>query len=52
CDPGDVDSIFRAIEKEYFAQRPLIPSDMREIYTWSNAAKETLEVYKEVLEEK
>jgi len=25
---------------------------MREIYTWSNAAKETLEVYKEVLEEK
>jgi len=49
CDPNDIDSIFRAIEKEYFAQRPSIPSDMREKYTWSNAAKETFEVYKEVL---
>ena len=49
CEPGDVKTIFSAIEKEYFAPRPGISDEMKKEYTWENAAKKTLEVYKSVL---
>ncbi len=46
CSPDDVDSIKEAILKAYNASPPVIPEDMKENYTWANAAKKTLEVYK------
>lgn len=50
CLPDDIKSIKNAIKKEYFAPRPLIDEKIRQEYTWENAAKRTLEVYKKVLE--
>ncbi len=50
CLPDDIESIKKAIKKEYFAPRPLIDEKIRQEYTWENAAKRTLEVYKKVLE--
>lgn len=52
CSPDNIDSIKNAIKKEYFAPRPVIDEKIREEYTWENAAKRTLEVYKKVLETK
>ena len=52
CEPGDVKTIFSAIEKEYFAPRPKISTEMKKEYTWENAAKKTLEVYSSVLNRK
>ncbi len=49
CKPDDVESIKKAIKKEFFAPRPKIDPIMKRDYTWTNAAKETLQVYKEVL---
>lgn len=49
CDPWDVSSIEHAIEKEYMAKRPIIDDIMLKEYTWHNAAKKTLEVYRKVL---
>lgn len=52
CLPDDIESIKKAIKKEYFAPRPVIDERTRQEYTWENAAKRTLEVYKKVLETK
>lgn len=52
CEPDDVDSIKEAIKKEYYAKRPKLSESVKEEYTWENAAKQTLEVYKEVLDKK
>jgi glycosyltransferase involved in cell wall biosynthesis len=52
CMPDSIDSIKNAIKKEYFAPRPSIDEKIREEYTWENAAKRTLEVYKKVLKTK
>ena len=49
CQPDNIDSITMAIEKEYFAPRPVVPESMAKEFTWENAARKTLEVYKELL---
>ncbi len=49
CDPGDVNSIQKAIDTEYFNQRPTVPENMFKEYTWENAAKKTLEVYHKLI---
>lgn len=49
CDPSDIDSIKDAIKKEFSAPRPTIPDNLRQEYTWENAARKTLEVYNKVL---
>jgi len=46
CRPDNVDSIYEALINEYFAERPKLPSDIINTYTWKNAAVKTLEVYK------
>lgn len=50
CVPDDVSSISKAISKEYFSPRPEIIDLVLKAYTWENAAKKTLEVYKKVLD--
>jgi glycosyltransferase involved in cell wall biosynthesis len=52
CDPSDISSIEQAIIKEYQAARPSITSDMLSEYTWENAAKKSLNVYKRLVETK
>lgn len=49
CDPADITSIQEAIIKEYRAMRPSISSDMLSEYTWENAAKKSLAVYKRLI---
>lgn len=49
CLPDNVEGIKEAIEKEYFSERPLINSSMLLEYTWENAAKKTMEVYKSLV---
>ena len=49
CDPGSIDSIAEAIKKQYNAPRIQIPQEMKEEYTWENAAKKTKKVYEQVL---
>ena len=49
CDPGDSLSIAKAIEVEYSKQRPVIDDNMKNEFTWENAAKKTMEVYEKVL---
>ena len=44
-----LECIKEAIKKEYFGKRPALPKSIKEEYTWENAAKKTLEVYREVL---
>ena len=39
----------RAIKKQYNAPRIQIPQEMKEEYTWENAAKKTKKVYEQVL---
>ena len=51
CKPDDIESIKEAIKKEYFAQRPVLDEKVREEYTWENAAKRTLEIYKDLLKD-
>lgn len=51
CAPDDVESIKEAIKKEYSAKRPVLSESIKREYTWENAAKKTLEVYREVLEQ-
>lgn len=46
CDPGDVNSIKTAIETEFEKPRPVVSDYLRAKYTWKNAAKKTLEIYK------
>lgn len=50
CKPWDVESIEKAIGEQYFAARPELDEDMRQEYTWENAAKKTYKVYKNLLE--
>jgi glycosyltransferase involved in cell wall biosynthesis len=49
CEPDNIESIQSAIAKEYFAPRPNVPSEDLKSYTWENAAKQTLEVYKSLI---
>ena len=49
CDPGSVDSIAEAIKKQYDGPKTTVPAEMREEYTWENAARKTKKVYEEVL---
>lgn len=49
CDPGDVTSIKKAISTEFSKPRPKVPEKLKEIYTWENAAKQTLKVYERLL---
>jgi len=49
CEPDNVESIMKAIRKEYYAKRPQIDEKMKREYTWKSAAKKTLEVYKNLL---
>jgi glycosyltransferase involved in cell wall biosynthesis len=51
CDPGDISSIEKAIEKEYFAQRPVLSDNIKKEFTWENASVKTLEVYNELLKD-
>lgn len=52
CDPVDVNSIKEAIKRSYEAKRPEIGQEMKNLFTWSSVAKETLRVYNELLEGK
>jgi glycosyltransferase involved in cell wall biosynthesis len=49
CIPDNINSIKEAIKKEYYAPRPTLDTKMKKEYTWKNAAKQTLEVYNELL---
>jgi glycosyltransferase involved in cell wall biosynthesis len=49
CDPGDIESIRKAVSEEYSKSRPEVPENLRSVYTWENAAKETLKVYKKLV---
>ena len=50
CRPDDIQSITEALKKEYLAPRPVLEDKIRKEYTWENAAKKTLVVYKQLLE--
>ena len=52
CSPDNVSSITEALEKEYLSARPVLDEKVRLEYTWENAARKTLEVYKETLNKK
>ncbi|MFC1756058.1 glycosyltransferase, partial [Patescibacteria group bacterium] len=52
CKPWDIDSIKEAIGEQFYANRPKLDVDMRQEYTWENAAKKTYRVYEELLEKK
>jgi len=52
CDPWDVESISKAVGEQFFAARPELDEDMRQEYTWENAAKKTFRIYKELLDKK
>jgi len=49
CTPWDVESIKKAIGEQFFANRPKLDEEMRQEYTWENAAKKTYKVYKDLL---
>ncbi|HSX39792.1 MAG TPA: glycosyltransferase [Candidatus Saccharimonadales bacterium] len=46
CTPDSVESIELALEKEFFAPRPILAPEILREYTWENAAKKTLAIYK------
>lgn len=52
CSPEDINSIKDAIKKEYYAKRPVLDSKIKKEYTWKNAAKQTFDVYNELLKDK
>ncbi|MBN1162318.1 glycosyltransferase [Patescibacteria group bacterium] len=49
CDPGDDESIYQAIKNEYHSPRPAVGNEMKNLYTWKNAAEKTLNVYRRLL---
>jgi len=49
CKPDNIISIKEALKKEYYSKRPVLSAKMKHEYTWKNAAKQTLEVYNELL---
>lgn len=49
CEPDNIDSISKAILKEYHNNRPKLPESFRKEYSWENTAKKTIEIYKKVL---
>jgi len=49
CKPWDIESIEKAIGEQYFAARPKLDEEMRQEYTWENAAKKTYRVYENLL---
>jgi len=49
CQPDNIDSIVKALNHEYFANRPKLSDKMKNSYTWENASKQTYLVYKELL---
>ncbi len=50
CDPGDINSIKEAIKHAYFADRPKLSPNLKNDYTWEAAAKETLNVYNNLVD--
>lgn len=48
CDPGDIESIKKAIHKAYYRKEVTLNDKFREEYTWKNVAIKTLEVYKAI----
>ena len=46
CRPDDPESIKEALKKALSSPPPLVPENLKSVYTWENAAKKTLEVYK------
>lgn len=48
CDPADVLSIRSALMTAYRRPDPVVPEEFRKLYTWQNAAEQTLEVYREL----
>ncbi len=42
----------KAIGEQFYASRPVLDEDMRQEYTWENAAKKTFRVYKDLLDKK
>jgi glycosyltransferase involved in cell wall biosynthesis len=48
--PGDVGSIVQALEDAYKSPSPQVSEQMKLTYTWDNAASQTLEVYKNILQ--
>jgi len=52
CKPWDVDSMEKAIGEQFYASRPVLDEDMRQEYTWENAAKKTFRVYRSLLGKK
>lgn len=49
CSPDNIESIKKAVIEAYNAPPPTISDEMRKSYTWENAARKTLEVYRNVL---
>lgn len=49
CEPDNINSITKALNKEYFKVRPKLPLSFREEYTWSNTAEKTLKIYRKIL---
>lgn len=49
CQPDNVKSIEKAIATQFYAPKPEITDKMLSEYTWENAAKKTLAVYKGIL---
>lgn len=49
CAPSDILSIKEAIKLAYEGEKPKIEPEMKQKYTWSSVAKETLKVYNELL---
>lgn len=50
CDPASITSIKEAVSKAYTRPAPTVPESFKREYTWENAAKQTLQVYKRLLE--
>ena len=49
CDPSDVKSIAESLRTAYLRPATKVPASFRQEYTWENAAKQTLGVYRRLL---
>lgn len=49
CIPESASSIASALKTEYFRNRPKLPVEFKDEYTWKNTAELSLGVYKKVL---
>lgn len=48
CEPSDVVSIKDALAEAFNRPAPVVPINFRQDYTWENAARQSLEVYREL----